>query len=59
VDRLLRRSDVLAATAISTSSLYFYMKVGDFPRPIKIGKRAVRWREHEVNDWLRTRPTAM
>jgi prophage regulatory protein len=52
VERLLKRSDVLELTSMSTSTLYIYMKLQGFPKPVKIGKRSVRWREREVNDWI-------
>jgi len=29
--------------------------MGDFPAPIKIGKRAVGWLEAEVHAWLESR----
>lgn len=54
----LRRPDVQAATGLSRSSLYAMMDAGDFPRPIRIGKRAVAWPQSAIEAWLATRPTA-
>jgi prophage regulatory protein len=54
----LRRPAVEAATGLSRSSLYAMMEAGDFPRPIRIGKRAVAWPQSAVQAWLATRPTA-
>jgi prophage regulatory protein len=54
----LRRPAVEAATGLSRSSLYAMMEAGDFPRPIRIGKRAVAWPQNAVQAWLATRPTA-
>ena len=31
------------------------MDAGRFPRPVKIGPRAVAWVESEIDDWLRQR----
>ena len=53
--RLLRRKDVENAVGLKRSSIYELMKKGEFPRPIRIGLKAVGWLEHEVNDWLNER----
>ena len=34
------------------------MRDGSFPEPLKVGVRAVRWRESEIEAWLETRPRA-
>ena len=57
-NRLLRRQEVEALTALSCSSLYRKMREGTFPEPIRVGSRAVRWRERELVDWLASRPRA-
>jgi prophage regulatory protein len=31
------------------------MKAGTFPKPVKIGERAVAWPESEINAWLEQR----
>ena len=56
--RLLRLSEVQARSGLSRSTLYRKMREGSFPEPLKVGGRAVRWPEHEINDWLETRPRA-
>jgi prophage regulatory protein len=33
------------------------MADGKFPRPVKIGRRAVGWIEEDVNKWLRNKIT--
>ena len=57
-DRLLRLSEVLARCGLSRSSLYRMMRDGSFPEPLKVGVRAVRWRESEIEAWLESRPRA-
>ena len=57
-DRLLRREEVETRCGFSRSSLYRLMREGDFPEPIRIGERAVRWLESEVDSWLASRPRA-
>ena len=51
-DRLLRRPDVEAVTGLSRSTLYAKMAKGDFPRPMRLGPRAVAWRESDVQHWI-------
>lgn len=54
----LRRPAVEAATGLSRSTIYAMMDCGEFPRPIRIGRRAVAWPESAVLAWLADRPTA-
>ena len=57
-DRLLRRKEVEALTALSRSSLYKLMRANHFPAPLRVGPRAVRWRAAEVHAWLAQCPRA-
>ena len=45
---LLRRREVLELLKISTSCLYSGMARGVYPRPIRIGSRAVAWRREDI-----------
>ena len=54
--RLLTLRDVTAATALSRSAVYAMMAESRFPKPIRIGSRAVRWVEQEVLDFIASRP---
>ena len=58
VPRLLTLRDVTAATALSRSAVYALMAESRFPKPIRIGARAVRWVEQEVRDFIASRPRA-
>ena len=58
-DRLLRRCEVEAITGLSRSSIYRLMKDGGFPRPVRVGPGAVRWRASDITIWLESRPMAM
>ena len=58
VPRLLTLRDVMAATALSRSAVYALMAESRFPKPIRIGSRAVRWVEREVLDFIASRPRA-
>ena len=56
--RLLRREEVETLVGLSRSSIYAAMARGDFPRPLRVGQRAVRWSEAEIERWLATRAEA-
>ena len=56
IDRLLRLEEVLSYTGLSRSELYRKVQVGEFPGSVKVGVRAVRWRESEVEEWIAGRP---
>lgn len=56
--RYIRRPDVEAMTGLSCSSIYKMMSEGTFPKPIKLTKKAVAWPEHQIAEWLNSRPTA-
>lgn len=50
--KLLRRKQVEKMTGLSRSSIYAMISEGRFPRQLKIGLRAVAWREGEILDWI-------
>ena len=56
--RLLRREDVEQVTGLRRSSLYERVAGGSFPAPVKIGKRAVRWRYGDILEWIENLETA-
>ena len=57
-NRLLRRRQVEESTGMSRSSIYRLMKSGEFPRPVRVGRAAVRWRESDITAWVESRPEA-
>ena len=57
-ERLLTRHEVEERVGLKRSSIYRLMRDDDFPEPIKVGIRAVRWLETEINSWLASRPRA-
>ncbi len=58
--RLLRLSAVENLTGLRKSSIYTYMgsKENAFPTPVRIGARAVAWRESDVLAWIAARTEA-
>lgn len=54
-ERILRRPDVEARTGLSRSTIYDWMKRGEFPKPVALGARLVGWRETDIAAWLAAR----
>lgn len=53
--RLIRRSEVQTATGLGRSAIYALMSKNQFPRPVRIGERAVAWRESDIKIWIAQR----
>jgi len=53
--RLLRRKTVEARTGLARSTLYQMMQTGHFPKPVRIGGRAVAWLESDIDEWIEAR----
>ena len=50
--RILRRDEVETLTGLSRATLYAMLKSGEFPKPLRLGRRAVGWRASDIEDWL-------
>ena len=57
-DRLLTRPEVETRCRIARSTIYRLMRAGEFPSPVRVGPRAVRWPASEIEEWLNARPRA-
>lgn len=55
-ERMLRLRSVERMTGLSKSTLYRMIKQGRFPAPLRMTRKAVRWRREEVHEWLLHRP---
>ena len=55
---LLKSEEVSELVKLSRPTIYKMMSAGRFPRPVKIGSRAVRWRRADVEAWIEERPLA-
>lgn len=53
--RVLRLAEVREKTGLAKSTIYKYVDIGMFPRPIYLGGRAVAWIDSEVHAWLQER----
>jgi prophage regulatory protein len=50
-----RLPEVKKLIKLSRSTIYSYVAAGKFPKPIRLGGRAVGWIESEIQEWLRQR----
>ncbi len=53
--KFLRLPEVKSRTGFSRSSIYLFVQNGTFPRPVRIGGRAVAWLETEIDEWIEAR----
>ena len=56
--RLLTIKQVAERAQRCRASIYNDIKRGTFPAPVKVGPRATRWRETEVDEWIEQLPMA-
>lgn len=54
-EKLIRRPEVEARIGLSRSTIYDWMKRGDFPQPVKLGERLVAWKESDITAWMEAR----
>ncbi|ENS0905421.1 AlpA family phage regulatory protein [Escherichia coli] len=55
VQKLIKLPRVIEITGKSRARIYDDIKSDTFPKPIKIGPRAVAWIEEEIIDWIEER----
>lgn len=51
-DRLIPITGVIDLTSFSKATIYRKVADGTFPRPLKIGKSRVAWRESDIVAWI-------
>lgn len=51
-EKILRLNAVTEMTGLSRSGIYARIAENDFPRQIRLGKRAVGWPLTEIQAWL-------
>jgi prophage regulatory protein len=52
INRCVRISHVCEMTGMSRSSVYRKIAEGSFPKPFKLGERAVAWRVTVIESWI-------
>ena len=56
--KFLRLPAVIERTGLSRSTIYEMVDRGDFPRPVKIGARAIAWPAERLDAWAAERMEA-
>ena len=56
--RLLGINEVAELTGVSKITIYRRIKADTFPKPVKVGIRAVRWDADEIEQWKSELPRA-
>jgi|TARA_B110000008_G_scaffold244237_1_gene253766 prophage regulatory protein len=51
IKKIYRLHDVMNMTGLSRSSIYLRISTNEFPKPVKIGRRAVGWPEDSIIAW--------
>lgn len=52
-ERLLDSGAIAERLMVGRDTVLSLARSDDFPRPFLIGKNATRWRERDVNEWIR------
>ena len=50
--KLLRLPEVISRTGYKRSNIYQLMNLGDFPKSVQLGPRAVAWLSSEIDQWI-------
>ena len=51
IKKIYRLPEVMDMTGLSRSSIYLRVSTDEFPKPVKIGRRAVGWPEDTIIAW--------
>jgi len=52
IDPLLHLHEVEAVVGLKKSKLYLLIQSGDFPAPVRLGRRSVRWKTSSIRLWI-------
>ena len=59
IPELYRVSDVCKSLGLARSTIYALLAAdASFPAPIRVTRRAIRWRRIDIEEWARSRPVA-
>lgn len=54
IDKLLTLKEVIPLVTMKRSWILQQVKDGNFPKPVRLGPRCVRWRKREVLEWIKS-----
>lgn len=50
--KLIREPQLRLLIGLSRSCIYSLLKSGNFPRPLRVGRRAIAWKVSDIASWL-------
>ena len=53
--RILRMPELTRQVGLSRATIYRLLRNHRFPRPIRLGERAVGWRTKDIDGWIANR----
>ena len=53
---IMKLPELVQRTKVSRSAVYAMIARNEFPRPVRLGRRAVGWRVEDVEAWIADRP---
>ena len=51
IKKIYRLPEIMDMTGLSRSSIYLRISTNEFPKPVKIGRRAIGWPEESIIAW--------
>ncbi|MEM9911585.1 MAG: AlpA family phage regulatory protein [Pseudomonadota bacterium] len=54
----MRRREVEGMIGLSRSTIYDWMKRGDFPKRVRLDSRLTAWPESDLSEWISQREAA-
>ena len=51
---IMRMTDVCSELGVSRASVYRLLESGGFPKPLKLGKRAIGWERDHIQQWVKS-----
>jgi prophage regulatory protein len=54
-ERLLKLEEVMKMTGLGRASVFKQVRLGTFPKPVKLGRRGTAWPLSEIQAWIRYR----
>ena len=55
MNRVIKISEVKDLTTLSNATIYRLIKLGEFPKQLKLAERSSGWLLEEVNNWLESK----
>jgi prophage regulatory protein len=53
---IIKLPQLIDKTKVSRAAVYAMIARGEFPRPVRLGRRSVGWRVEDIDAWIADRP---